>query len=1064
MDSIEEKQHSSFTNAYKVFDLYREISFDWNVFGRNYDPNVRHVTEYIRQFRDNLARLKNINNFIPDVSKYYFGLSDDPYCRIFSWNVRYFTNEYNSPNIGYVVSTILKYSPHIVALQEISLGPNRYYDSDESKMMYDAAMDKLLKYYDVVSVCSSPPAFFSVIYGNMVLIKKDFKLNIMNEGREGNDNNFIDSILCMGSTRGIENRCFLGQQVFTYNNVPPRIVSDFGPKIGKLKYQEQNNENKCFIKIILPMFDLICVHLDAYSKDSRIEQLKQINNEITRKTIIVGDFNFFDVNDFLGPIKYLERKANEMDAMNLYRSWTYNYIETDLLSKELDNVFYIMTNPFDEHNIYFRIVLKFTDLLYDHDVINFFKQHSKTGEINIIYGDIKSISDQNTMPLYSNTYMLHTIQKLKSDDLINVITTFCHQTDAYLEPLNRFDCYKSNEAIQEKLKNANMTPYEYIKKIFDLSTDKIYNFSLMFRYEQLKQFKITDLLNAEYINFDDRDKKNLVKLLVDKSCRRDSFVRDRNINDIDTVINLLFDNKNDDIYYKKIQKMKTYGKYGKINFQKTVFDKKYILDETINNKMHVLNVLWDKIDEKIVKTSSLFNHEEYKNKKYSVEYLLDRKKIILDKINAIYNYFISTDESHNVFSNIEFDYCIKNLRWKTFPANTSINLSQWSGTRVDMAFYINFETYRPPFFRYYVCTDIDKGSDHLPLLIDVYKDIDFTDLLNITKIEAHDQIINIQKIQEENKIVQGPTIDCTKIRKMDSIQLRHVDQDQYNCQPCTINSYDWILNNKFNPKKLSDPHVSGGNSGLTMGYTGVYTTTMYDSYGYGLNIITDKLKNMKDDASGRFYGMLMFEFKFYSSKPVHQINIGDAHGFVYHDVEFAECYDKQFDILTIQPDSRSIGSVTIYKFPEHSVERYLTPKQIYLVGRVNIVDDIENIDRLVKKQNDITISDHVIRKLVDSLRSGYDDEFKLNKVIRLNCKIICNIINFINDLSVKTYHKLFINFDENRLQTHRDLGIIKYPVNMDEYGQYVAHGGRTINYYNKYLKYKHKYLHARINN
>lgn len=572
MDFIKEKQYSNFPDdAYDVSDLYREISFDWNVFGRDYNPNLGNVTEYIRLFRDNLARLKNINNFIPDVSKYTFRYGEPcSYCRIFSWNVRYFTNEYNHPNIVYVVSTILKYSPHIVALQEISLGPNRYYDSDESKMMYDAAMDKLLKYYDVVSVCSSPPAFFSVIYGNMVLIKKDFKLNIMNDGREGNDNNFIDSILCMGSTRGTENRCFLGQQVFTYNNVPPRIVSDFGPKIGKLKYQEQNNENKCFIKIILPMFDLICVHLDAYSKDSRIEQLKQINNEITRKTIIVGDFNFFDVNDFLGPIKYLERKVNEMNAMNLYRSWTYNYIETELLAKELNNVFHIMTNPFDEHNIYFRIMLKFNDLLYDRDVINFFKQHSKTGEINIIYGDIKSISDQNTMPLYSNTYMLHTIQKLKLDDLINVITTFCHQTDAYLEPLNRFDCYKSNEAIQEKLKNANMTPYEYIKKIFDLSIDKTYDFTLMFRYKQLEQFEIPNLLNAEYINFDDEDKKKLIKLLVDRSCHQDNFVRNRNINDIDTVINLLFDNNNDDIYYKEIQKMK---RIGKNNIQNTGVDK-----------------------------------------------------------------------------------------------------------------------------------------------------------------------------------------------------------------------------------------------------------------------------------------------------------------------------------------------------------------------------------------------------------------------------------------------------------------------------------------------------------
>lgn len=118
-------------------------------------------------------------------------------------------------------------------------------------------------------------------------------MNIKN--RDYND--VINTIMCNVGNIG-QNKCFMNQQIFTYNDIPEKKIFT-NDKTGKIIYQEQTNENKCFIKIVLPYFDIICVHLDAYYRKYRIEQLNQINAQISRKTIIVGDFNFFNVNDFL---------------------------------------------------------------------------------------------------------------------------------------------------------------------------------------------------------------------------------------------------------------------------------------------------------------------------------------------------------------------------------------------------------------------------------------------------------------------------------------------------------------------------------------------------------------------------------------------------------------------------------------------------------------------------------------------------------------------------------------------------------------------------------------------
>jgi len=138
--------------------------------------------------------------------------------------------------------------------------------------------------------------FFTNMYGNMVLINKQLVNNIL-KINDPTYKKIINKIMCNPSSSSL-NPCFMNQQIFNYYNIPHKKFFE-NDTFGNIKYQEQTNENKCFIKIVLPYFDIICVHLDAYYKIDRIEQLRQINSEITRATIIIGDFNFFNVNDFL---------------------------------------------------------------------------------------------------------------------------------------------------------------------------------------------------------------------------------------------------------------------------------------------------------------------------------------------------------------------------------------------------------------------------------------------------------------------------------------------------------------------------------------------------------------------------------------------------------------------------------------------------------------------------------------------------------------------------------------------------------------------------------------------
>lgn len=277
---------------------YKKEILKFNNETNNYHVLDDDMHKTIDAYNKNIKSAQTMLSYIPHQSP-------SNKIRIVSYDVRYFTSVDNTPTIDHLVDTLLEYTPHVICLQEFSLGNNKYYNTEELKYMFIENFDRLLDSYYVISVCVYPPAFYTTIYGNAILMNKKYVNNIKNIS-DPSYTNFIKDTLC-NDLIASQNKCFMNQQIFNYDNIPPLKNNTYN-KIGTVKYREQTNENKCFIKVTLPQFDLICVHLDATFIDYRIKQLKQINDTITRPTIIIGDFNFFDLNDFLVTINIMYGK------------------------------------------------------------------------------------------------------------------------------------------------------------------------------------------------------------------------------------------------------------------------------------------------------------------------------------------------------------------------------------------------------------------------------------------------------------------------------------------------------------------------------------------------------------------------------------------------------------------------------------------------------------------------------------------------------------------------------------------------------------------------------------
>ena len=165
--------------------------------------------------------------------------------------------------------------PDIICLQETTTGTSKYYEKSIDIKEY-------LPNYELLAMCNVAPSWFNTIYGNMMLVRKTFLDKIKQS------NTSASGLLCDLSL----GKCLLNQYTKTYEYPIPSQRILFGEHVADFT----KKETRCFIKISLGTFDLYCTHLEAYDKNIRRKQLDELAKTITRKSIIVGDFNIVDVD------------------------------------------------------------------------------------------------------------------------------------------------------------------------------------------------------------------------------------------------------------------------------------------------------------------------------------------------------------------------------------------------------------------------------------------------------------------------------------------------------------------------------------------------------------------------------------------------------------------------------------------------------------------------------------------------------------------------------------------------------------------------------------------------
>lgn len=164
-----------------------------------------------------------------------------------------------------IYTVIKNVNPDILCLQEVI-----YHESYLQKIY-------ALGYELVISCVVNPSYRVNQLYMTMILCQSALREQLVRYAPF--DSHFAP--IC--STRL---QCFLGQRAHTFHHY-------------QLSLSEQEDvEEKCFLKISLPAFDLICVHLTAYDRtgERRLAELKTIHQSLsmTRRSIIVGDFNMIN--------------------------------------------------------------------------------------------------------------------------------------------------------------------------------------------------------------------------------------------------------------------------------------------------------------------------------------------------------------------------------------------------------------------------------------------------------------------------------------------------------------------------------------------------------------------------------------------------------------------------------------------------------------------------------------------------------------------------------------------------------------------------------------------------
>lgn len=335
-----------------------QISDTTTGFKQNYILNTEKLA------KDNIKDLKIFE--YPDKQRYI---------RIATWNIRYFTDINNNMSIEKIQSTIAMINPDILCLNEVTVGFNKYYNSEVS------FAEKFPEYH-VLSICNTIPSWFSTVYGNCILIKKILY------------DKTCQSIPAMQyGIVNTQNKCFFNQYTHTYNHPKPHNIELDGSTIA----QFGSKETRCFIKISFIDFDIFCTHLEAYDKQTRLKQFDELMSYVTRKSIILGDLNVIDTEKYLnksGPEWNVLKRVNSLSDDN-------NESEINILKKK-----YSLKDSFEmsRSNKNFHGYTTWTNTIVDYilfteEWLNMMSEPNTTINSNIYVSDA---SDH--YPLYVDIY------------------------------------------------------------------------------------------------------------------------------------------------------------------------------------------------------------------------------------------------------------------------------------------------------------------------------------------------------------------------------------------------------------------------------------------------------------------------------------------------------------------------------------------------------------------------------------------------------------------------------------------------------------------------------------
>lgn len=266
---------------------------------------------------NNANNFEYLNSLIPDINP-----RNTPIIRIMTWNVRYYTNVEEESTIDNIADIIKKISPDILCLQETITGT--------STLSPSIAIDIMTHLYDdyvKISACNVVPSWHNGIYGNQIIIKK----NIIDLVRKNRAVSPLYDIQC------IEEKCMFNQYAKTYEYPNPHNNIGFALDRDEIMLFKSGDETRCFIKISFIHFDIFCTHLDATNKNIRRRQLDELQSNMTRKSIIMGDMNIIDRHQYNNWINILNAEGNFEVAQQIETELDY-IMRVNASIEDMDNL------------------------------------------------------------------------------------------------------------------------------------------------------------------------------------------------------------------------------------------------------------------------------------------------------------------------------------------------------------------------------------------------------------------------------------------------------------------------------------------------------------------------------------------------------------------------------------------------------------------------------------------------------------------------------------------------------------------------------------------------------